>query len=101
MKYNMGPHSIDVLTDTKTTVELAADGKYGDSDTGKLTIRVRNDLPPSVFREVLVHELLHHAIALTPLAAKLGEHEEEELVRSLSPYLAQALGPALTGPSKR
>lgn len=91
MKFKMGPHVITVLSDHKTTVALASEGKYGDSDAGKLEIRVRGDLPPSVYAEVMVHELLHHAIALTPLAAKLNEAEEEELVRSISPYLAQAL----------
>jgi hypothetical protein len=101
MKIAMGPHSIEVISDSKTTVELASEGKYGDSDPGKLQIRVRGDLPISVYREVLVHELIHHAIALTALASKLNEPEEEELVRSLSPYLAQALGPALGALGKK
>lgn len=89
MKITLGCHVIDILADKKTTDQLVREGKFGDSDVEQLKIRVRGDLPPSVFRETLVHEALHHVIAMTAWVEKLSEDQQEDLIRSISPYVAQ------------
>jgi len=89
VKIVLGPHVVEVLSDKKTTEQLARDGKMGDSDLERLEIRIRGDLPRSVFRETLVHEALHHVIGLTAWFDKLSEDQQEDLIRSVSPYVAQ------------
>jgi hypothetical protein len=89
MKLRIGPHEVEVLSDPATSLELARAEAYGDSDVGKLVIRVQHDLPPSVWRETLVHEVLHHVWALTNLPAVLATEDEERVVRALSPFLAE------------
>lgn len=89
MNLTIGPHVVAVVCDADTSLALAREGKFGDFDLDKLQIRIRHDIAPSVWRETLCHETLHAAIALTHLAARLGEDGEEEFVRALSPYLAQ------------
>jgi hypothetical protein len=39
----------------------------------------------------MLHELLHHVIGLTHLAAKWSEDEQEEVIRALSPWLAMVV----------
>lgn len=90
MNIQMGPHRIKVLSGTSVTLDLAKDGKYGDSNLEQLTIRVRDDLPASVWRETMVHEVLHHAFGLTEYVEKWSDETVEGLIRALSPYLAQA-----------
>jgi len=85
----LGPHVVSVVMDKKTTEQLARDGKMGDSDLERLEIRIRSDLPRSVFRETLVHEALHHVIGLTAWFEKLSDEQQEDLIRSISPYVAQ------------
>ena len=89
MKITLGCHVVDILADKTTTNQLMREGKFGDSDVEQLKIRVRGDLPPSVFRETLVHEALHHVIAMTAWVEKLSEDQQEDLIRSISPYVAQ------------
>lgn len=89
MKIALGCHVVEVLSDKATTAQLLREGKFGDSDVEQLKIRVRGDLPPSVFRETLVHEALHHVLALTAWVEKLSEDQQEDLIRSISPYVAQ------------
>lgn len=91
MELTVGPHIIRVLSDRDTDVLLAEAGVSGDSDTERLTIRVRSDLPATVRNEVLLHELLHHVIALTHLAVRWSDEEQEEVVRALSPLLSMAV----------
>ena len=89
MKLTIGPHRVDILVNDRTTNRLLVEGKFGDSDLAQLTIRVRDDLPVTVFQETLVHEVLHHVIGLTAWFDRLGEDQQEDLIRSVSPYLAQ------------
>jgi hypothetical protein len=91
MKLRIGPHDVEVVSTPAVSLDLARASAYGDSDVGKLVIRIQHDLPASVWRETLVHEVLHHVWALTPLPALLGDDDEERVVRALAPYLA-ALG---------
>jgi hypothetical protein len=86
----IGPHKIKVLSGSQTNFELAKEGKYGDSQLDKLTIRVRDDVPTSVWRETLVHEVLHHAFALTEYIEQWSDEGMEAVIRSISPYLTQA-----------
>lgn len=89
MKIVLGPHVVDVLMDKRTSQQLARDGKFGDSDLERLEIRIRSDLPPSVFRETLVHEALHHVLGMTAWIEKLSDDQQEDLIRSISPYVTQ------------
>lgn len=91
MELTVGPHIVRVLSDHDTDILLAEAGVSGDSDTDRLIIRVRSDLPSTVRNEVLLHELLHHVIALTHLQVRWSDEEQEEVVRALSPLLAMAV----------
>jgi len=88
MKLRIGPHDVEVLSNPDVSLDLARAEAYGDSDVAKLVIRIQHDLPPSVWRETLVHEVLHHVWALTPLPAMLADEDEERVVRALAPYLS-------------
>jgi len=88
----LGPYRIRVVSDAATDVLLAEEQREGDSDLLRGIIRVRSDLEPYArYREVLLHELLHHVIGLTHLAAKWSDEEQEEVIRALSPWLAMVV----------
>jgi hypothetical protein len=87
----LGPYTIRVVCDEATDVLLAEDGHQGDSDVTRGLIRVRSDLDHARRREVLVHELLHHVVGLTHLAAKWSDEEQEEAIRALAPWLAMVV----------
>lgn len=89
MKLAIGPHKIDIVVNDQATFQLTREGKFGDSDVEQLKIRVRSDLPRSVFQETLVHEVLHHVVAMTAWVERLSDEQQEDLIRSVSPYLAQ------------
>jgi hypothetical protein len=91
VELTIGPHRLRVLSDPATSLALASDGKDGDSSLRDLTIRVRHDLPESLWRETLLHEVLHMCLALTHLAQRLDDDAEEDLVRAVTPYLAQCV----------
>ena len=91
MEIALGPYTVRVLRDEATDLLLADDRVDGDSDVRKGVIRVRSDLDHARFREVLLHELLHHVVALTHLATKWSEDEQEEAIRALSPWLAMVV----------
>lgn len=91
MEITLGPYVIRVVTDEATDLRLAADGLLGESDVRAGTIYVRSDLDYARRREVLLHELLHHVIGLTHLAARWSDDEQEEVIRALSPWLACAV----------
>ena len=88
MELTLGPYTIRVLRDEETDLRLAEEGHEGDSDVKRGIIRVRSDLDHARQREVILHELLHHVIALTHLQARWSDEEQEEVIRALSPWLA-------------
>jgi len=88
---NLGPYRLRIVRDEQTDLELADLRVEGDSDVRKGTIRVRSDLDPARQREVMVHELLHHVVALTHLQVKWSEDEQEEVIRALAPWLASVV----------
>jgi hypothetical protein len=77
--------------DEATDLRLADAGHEGESDVRGGVIRVRSDLDHARRREVILHELLHHVIALTHLQARWSDEEQEEVIRALSPWLAMAV----------
>jgi len=91
MEMNLGPYPIRVVSDEATDLALSDAGHEGESDVRKGLIRVRSDLDHARYREVLVHELLHHVIGLTHLQARWSEDEQEEVIRALSPWLAMVV----------
>ena len=91
MELTLGPYTIRVLRDEQTDLRLAEEGHEGDSDVKRGVIRVRSDLDHARQREVILHELLHHIIALTHLQVKWSDDEQEEVIRALSPWLACAV----------
>ena len=88
MDLSLGPYTIRVVSDEATDVLLAEDGNMGDSDVARGIIRIRSDLDLARHREVMLHELLHHVIGLTHLAARWSDDEQEEVIRALAPWLA-------------
>ena len=93
----LGPYAIKVVSDEATDVLLAEEGREGDSDLLRGIIRVRSDLPYPRHREVLLHELLHHVIGMTHLAAKWSDEEQEEVIRAVSPWLAMVVSLSAAG----
>ena len=91
MELTLGPYTIRVLRDEETDLRLAEEGHEGDSDVRRGVIRVRSDLDYARQREVILHELLHHVIALTHLQARWSDEEQEEFIRAIAPWLACAV----------
>ena len=87
MRLRIGPHSVRVLSNARTDVALADASVLGDSDTARSLIRIRSDLPQSVWHDTLVHEVLHHIWANTPLTTMRSDEDEENTIRALTPYL--------------
>jgi len=85
----IGPFDFAVMSDPDTDRELLEAGDAGASDTLRLTIKVRSDLPVPVRHETLVHEVLHCILSVTHYGSELGEQDEERLVRTLAPHLAE------------
>jgi len=92
----LGPYVITVVSNEATDVLLAEDGRDGDSDLRRGIIRVRSDLDWYRQREVILHELLHHVVGFTHLAARWSEDEQEEVIRALAPWLAMVVTVALS-----
>lgn len=88
----LGDHTLRLVRNATTDIELAAAGCQADSDLDAGLIRVRSDLAPALQREAFIHELLHHAWALTALPALMAD-QEEVVIRSLAPWVALALLP--------
>lgn len=86
----IGPHIWRVVSDPALDVLLADAGHLGETIPETTTIRIRSDLAPSVWRETLLHEILHACWSLSSLVETLSDREEE-VVRALSPMLAQAV----------
>lgn len=91
MEIELGPYVIRVISDEATDIRLAEDSVDGDSDVRRGVIRVRSDLDHARFREVLLHELLHHVVGLTHLQTRWSDEEQEEVIRALSPWLAMVV----------
>ena len=91
MEITLGPYVIRVVSDEATDLLLAEEGHEGDSDVKRGIIRVSSHLDHARYREVVLHELLHHVVHLTHLQARWSEDEQEEVIRALSPWLAMAV----------
>lgn len=91
VEIELGPYTVRIVSDEQTDLLLADDGHEGDSDVRRGVIRVRSDLDHARRREVIVHELLHHVIHLTHLEARWSPDEQEEVIRTLSPWLAMVV----------
>lgn len=85
----IGPYDFQVVSSPDVDKELLEAGDVGASDTLRLTIKLRSDLPPAVQHETLVHEVLHCVLSVTHYAAELSEADEERLVRTLAPHLTE------------
>ena len=88
---SLGQFTIAVEWSDESDLELSAAGLSGDSDLDAGRIRVLSYLKAERQREVVFHELMHHAIHLTHLASKWSDEEAEEVIRALSPWLVQAV----------
>ena len=85
----VGPFDFQVLSDPETDRELLEAGDAGSSDTLRLTIKIRSDVAESVKHEILVHEVVHCILSITPYSAELTDAEEERFVRTIAPFLAE------------
>jgi hypothetical protein len=91
VELNLGPYLLQVVRDEATDLRLAEAGLSGESNINKGLIYVRSDLDYAREREVILHELLHHVVGFTHLAARWSEDEQEEVIRALAPWLAMAV----------
>lgn len=80
-KLEVGPFTYRV------TAERAEEGNLGYTNNDRLTIRVDPDYPDMAVQETLLHEALHATFYVAGLSCRLGELDEELLVRTLSPAL--------------
>jgi hypothetical protein len=80
--------NVRIVSNMREDVLLAEEGSEGTSDLQQGVIRVRSDLPEERWREVVMHELLHHLWHLTNLPVLL-EDQEEHVIRALAPWLSQ------------
>jgi hypothetical protein len=87
----LGPYTVKVVRDDATDLRLAEAGLSGESDVSRGLIYVRSDLDYAREREVLLHELLHHVVGFTHLAARWSDDEQEEVIRAVAPWLAMAV----------
>lgn len=87
----LGPYTIKVVSNEETDLRLSEESLVGESDVRRGIVYVRSDLDHARYREVLLHELLHHVIGLTHLAARWSDEEQEEVIRALSPWLAMCV----------
>jgi hypothetical protein len=84
----VGGFTLRIVSNMREDVLLAEEGLEGESDLQQGMIRVRSDLPEERWREVVMHELLHHVWHLTNLPVLL-EEQEEHVIRALAPWLSQ------------
>lgn len=91
VELNLGPYTVRVVMDDATDLRLAEAGLSGESNLSKGVISVRSDLDYLRQREVIIHELLHHIVGLTHLAARWSEDEQEEVIRAVAPWLAMVV----------
>lgn len=89
--FAMGAHTWTVDCSRRTSDRLKAAGRYGETEADKLTIYMDVDLPPTLWNDTLLHELIHAASATAGLTNRLNPDIEEDMASSLAPYLAQAL----------
>ena len=87
----LGPYTVKVVRDDATDLRLAEAGLSGESDVTRGLIYVRSDLDYAREREVILHELLHHVVGFTHLAARWSDDEQEEVIRAVAPWLAMAV----------
>lgn len=76
-----------VVTASRKEAEKMGAPAWCDNDT--LTIALREDLPPPVEAECLVHEVLH--AALEGVDHGLNDDQEERLVTGLAPVLTMII----------
>jgi len=88
---SLGQFDITVETSPQHDRDLEALEAMGDSDLDKGIIRVHSSALFLRRQEIIMHELLHHCIHLTHLATRWDDEETEEVIRALSPWLAQAV----------
>jgi hypothetical protein len=84
----VGGFMLRIVSNMREDVLLAEESLEGESDLQQGLIRVRSDLPEERWREVVMHELLHHLWHLTNLPVLL-EDQEEHVIRALAPWLSQ------------
>jgi hypothetical protein len=84
----VGGFEVRIVSNMLEDVLLAEEGSEGTSDLQQGLIRVRSDLPEERWREVVMHELLHHVWHLTNLPV-LMEEQEEHVIRAIAPWLSQ------------
>lgn len=88
-----GPHRLTFESDPV----LSDEGKMGEADTDRNTIRYAEGYPLSQEQESILHETLHVAFVQTGLRDELGIEYEEAVIGRLSPVLLQIVrdNPAL------
>ena len=78
---------------TRTPPETDGEPDLGGTDFESLTISVIDDpkYSPEIIAESLLHEILHAVLYTTAYHHAFTTEEEENLVRSISPLLFQAI----------
>jgi len=92
----MNPPDSILIGATRWTVDhrdLNADNDdgyvYGRTKHAQAAIQLHNDQHPSCARDTLLHEILHAILGYSPLT--LRHDEEEQIVRSIAPWLLTTL----------
>ncbi len=78
---------------TRTPPETDGEPDLGGTDFESLTISVTDDpkYNPQIIAETILHELLHAVLYTTAYHATFTDQEEEDLIRTISPLIYQAI----------
>ena len=91
MKIRCGIHEVVVAIDSESTKRCRENEVIGQFIASDLRIDIDSSYPLSVQRETLIHELLHFAYESSPIRDGGFDFNEELIVNSLTPVVAQAL----------
>lgn len=68
-------------------LKFEEEGQLGECDRHELTIKIKPDIPLTIFAEALKHEIIHACWSAAGLSPK---EDEESVVTMLTPYLLMA-----------
>lgn len=88
----MKPNNVKILGKTFRIIypkKIDKDNSYGECDGANRTIKIRADLEGAIYRETVLHEILHAIFYMTGHSELISPEQEESLVLSLENGLSE------------